>query len=118
MYQRRFLAIAFAIGVVIQCLHADTPATKPAAQVSIDNFAFTPAELTVNVGDQVTWVNHDDMPHNVVSTKPDKTLHSKAIDTDESFSFTFTSAGTYEYLCSIHPHMKARIIVKQPERKQ
>jgi amicyanin len=115
MYRALF-AIALAIAVGTTCLHAEPPATQPAtqpaAQVSIDNFSFAPAELTVHVGDTVTWTNHDDMPHTVVSIKPDRTLHSPSIDTDERFSFTFTKAGTYEYLCSIHPHMRGRVVVK------
>ena len=116
MYQKWFLATAVAMGVVIQCLHAEPPATQPAPQpttrVSIDNFSFSPAELTVHVGDTVTWTNHDDMPHTVVSIKPDRTLRSGSLDTDDSFSFTFTKAGTYDYLCSVHPHMKGKIVVK------
>jgi plastocyanin len=79
-------------------------------KVTIDNFTFAPAELTVSVGTTVTWDNHDDIPHSVV--EKNKLFRSKALDTDESYSFTFTSAGTYDYFCGLHPHMVGKIIVK------
>jgi amicyanin len=78
--------------------------------VTIDNFTFKPPELTVAVGTTVKWVNHDDIPHLVVSK--DKAFRSKALDTDESFSYTFTSAGTFDYFCGLHPHMVGKVIVK------
>lgn len=83
------------------------PATK---EVTIDNFSFGPMELTIPVGTQVTWVNKDDVPHVVMSV--DHKFKSKALDTDEKFSFTFPDAGTYEYFCSVHPKMTGKIIVK------
>jgi amicyanin len=78
--------------------------------VTIDNFTFTAPELTVAVGTTVKWVNHDDIPHNVVNK--DKLFRSKALDTDDSYSFTFANAGTYDYFCGLHPHMQGKIIVK------
>jgi amicyanin len=78
--------------------------------VTIDNFTFTAPELTVAVGPTVKWVNHDDIPHNVVDKN--KTFRSKALDTDDSYSFTFASAGTFDYFCGLHPHMVGKIIVK------
>ncbi len=86
---------------------------KPAAEtaVKIDNFIFSPVTLTVPVGSTVRWTNHDDIPHTVVSD--DKTsFKSKALDTDDSFSYTFTKPGTYLYFCSIHPKMTAKIVVQ------
>jgi plastocyanin len=84
---------------------------KPAAtSVSIDNFSFSPKEMTVAKGTTVTWVNRDDVPHTVVS--PDKKFRSKALDTDDEFSFTFTDTGTYSYFCSVHPVMTGKIIVR------
>lgn len=82
---------------------------KAAVTVTVDNFSFTPKELTVAAGTTITWVNHDDVPHTVVST--DKKFRSKALDTDDQFSFTFTDAGTYAYFCSVHPIMTGKIIV-------
>ena len=81
------------------------------SQVTIDNFSFTPPVLTVAAGTEVTWVNHDDIPHTVVSD--DKTtFKSRALDTDEKFSFTFAKPGTYTYFCSIHPKMTAKVVVQ------
>jgi plastocyanin len=86
------------------------PQQAATAEVKIDNFSFGPATLTVAPGTTVTWVNHDDIPHTVVST--DSAFKSKVLDTDEKFSFTFTKAGTYPYFCSIHPKMTATVVVK------
>ena len=84
-----------------------TPATM---EVGIDNFAFGPTDLTVAVGTTVTWTNRDDIPHTVVST--DKVFKSKVLDTDEKFSFTFSTPGTYPYFCSIHPKMTGKVVVQ------
>jgi plastocyanin len=80
------------------------------AAVKIDNFSFTPATITVPVGTTVRWTNRDDIPHTVVAD--DKTFKSKALDTDEQFTYTFTKPGTYNYFCSIHPKMTAVVVVK------
>jgi len=79
-------------------------------EVKIDNFVFGPAAVTVPVGTTVTWTNHDDIPHTVVSTE--KVFKSKVLDTDEKFSFTFTKAGEYPYFCSIHPKMTGKVVVQ------
>jgi plastocyanin len=79
------------------------------SMVTIDNFTFAPAQLTVKVGDTVTWKNHDDIPHTVVSAGK---FRSKAMDTDDSYSFTFTAPGDYKYFCSLHPHMTGTIKVE------
>jgi amicyanin len=92
---------------------AAAPSAAPQAatmEVKIDNFSFGPTELKVAVGTTVTWTNRDDIPHTVVSN--DKVFKSKVLDSDEKFSFTFTKAGTYEYFCSIHPHMTGRVVVE------
>jgi plastocyanin len=78
--------------------------------ITIDNFTFSPKELTIAVGTTVKWVNHDDIPHTIVEKKT--TFRSKALDTDDSYSFTFTSAGTFDYFCGLHPHMVGQVIVK------
>jgi len=92
-------------------LNATSMQTAPQTQkVAIDNFTFTPAELTIPAGSTVVWVNHDDVPHTVVSNA--KTFASKALDTDDQYSHVFATAGTYPYFCSVHPHMTGQIIVK------
>jgi len=87
---------------------ADKP---PHAEITIDNFSFGPQSLSVKAGTEVTWVNHDDIPHTIVSEDL-ITFRSRVLDTDESWSFTFTKPGTYTYFCSIHPKMTAKIVVQ------
>lgn len=85
-------------------------AKSSATQVHIDNFTFTPQTLTVERGTKVTWTNRDDVPHTVKSTE--KKFLSKTLDTDDTFSFTFTEPGTYDYFCTVHSHMTGKIVVK------
>ena len=77
------------------------PTDASKAEVVIDNFSFLPKEITVPVGTTVTWTNHDDVPH-VVASADDQFKKSGALDTDERFSHTFSTAGNYTYFCSIH----------------
>ena len=79
------------------------------AKVGIDNFAFTPETLTVKPGTTVVFENHDDIPHLVVAV--DGKYRSKAMDTNDKFSFTFDKPGEYAYFCGLHPHMKGKIVV-------
>ena len=88
-----------------QCLSPRAEDVK----VSIDNFTFNPQQLTVKAGTKVTFANHDDIPHTVVSLQNFK---SKVLDTEQKFSFTFTTPGTYKYFCSLHPHMTGTIVVE------
>ncbi len=106
------LALALTLGCAATAVAAQpAPATAAAGPtVNIDNFVFGPEALTVTVGTTVTWVNRDDIPHNVVAN--DKSFKSKVMDTDEKFSFTFTKPGEYGYFCGLHPHMTGKVIVK------
>jgi amicyanin len=81
-------------------------------EVKIDNFSFSPATLTIAAGTTVTWINRDDIPHTVVTSDDPKAFKSKALDTDDKFSFAFTKAGTYSYFCSIHPKMTGKVVVQ------
>lgn len=83
----------------------------PTKAVSIENFTFSPPTLTVRTGTIVTWTNKDDIPHGIASSN-NLFNRSKALDTNDSFSFTFTTPGTYQYFCYIHPHMVGRIVVE------
>jgi len=85
-------------------------AEAPANAVGIDNFTFNPQTLTVKAGTTITWTNRDDIPHTVAAAN--KAFKSKALDTDDEYSFTFTTPGTYEYFCSLHPHMTGTIVVE------
>jgi plastocyanin len=106
--QRKTLRSLIAAAAVLICL-GGVSAQAQELQVTIDNFTFSPAELKVKVGDTVTWTNHDDIPHTTVSAGK---FRSKTLDTDDKFSFTFTSAGDYKYFCSLHPHMTGMIKVE------
>jgi plastocyanin len=81
-------------------------------QVVIDNFTFNPPTVTIASGTKVTWVNHDDVPHTATSTAKPRQFHSGTLDTDEKYSYVFTTPGTYDYFCAVHPKMTGRIIVK------
>jgi len=82
-----------------------------AAAVSISNFTFDPKTLTVKAGTTITWTNKDDIPHGIAWTNNTFT-RSKALDTNDSASFTFTTPGTYQYFCYIHPNMVGTIVVE------
>ena len=82
-------------------------AKSSGAEVKVDNFTFSPDTLTVSVNSAVTWVNKDDIPH--VITSNDGLFKSKALDTDQKYSYTFTKTGTYPYYCSIHPKMVGKV---------
>ncbi|GAA4292430.1 cupredoxin family copper-binding protein [Mycobacterium paraffinicum] len=88
--------------------------TAPAApvsgnQVNIDGFAFAPATLTVPVGTTVTWTNRDEEPHTVAAS--DGSFHSPGMGTGATFTHTFSDAGTFDYVCSIHPMMRGSVVV-------
>jgi plastocyanin len=110
----RMLMIAFATGAALACalapLAAQTQGLERAGAVVIDNFVFSPERLVIKAGTTVTWSNRDDIPHTVAATG--RAFKSKAMDTDESFSFTFTTPGEYAYFCSLHPHMTGTIVVE------
>ncbi|HEV7991056.1 MAG TPA: plastocyanin/azurin family copper-binding protein [Gemmatimonadaceae bacterium] len=84
--------------------------TLGANAIGIDNFRFTPAVLTVAAGTKVEWINDDDVPHLIVSTKGDFT-QSPLLDTGQKFSATLSKPGTYGYFCSLHPMMQGKIVV-------
>ena len=85
-------------------------AKTPPVEVKIDNFSFSPATITIPAGTTVRWTNRDDIPHTVVSD--DQKFASKALDTDDQYSYTFTKPGTYGYFCSIHPKMTGKVVVQ------
>ena len=111
---RPIIAAAALGGVVSLVLGAGVLLAAPAdpsSTVSIDNFTFTPATLTVKAGSTVTWVNHDDIPHAIAATD-NAFAKSKALDTDDTYSVTLITPGTYKYFCYLHPHMVGLIVVE------
>lgn len=107
----------FVLALLLGCIslsgahasRADSEKAAPKYPVNIQDFSFQPARLSVPVGATVTWTNKDEEPHTVFSA--DTVFKSRALDTDENFSFTFKKAGTYKYFCSIHPRMVATVVV-------
>ena len=89
---------------------AVAPARAADISVKIANFTFDPPQITVKTGTTVVWSNDDDIPHTVTSTT--QAFKSAALDTNDKFSFTFTTPGSYQYFCSLHPHMTGTIVVE------
>jgi plastocyanin len=107
------IRVATALAVAAFTMAAVFPAASAQAAetlVQIDQFIFAPQRVSVKAGTTVTWVNDDDIPHVVVASN--KLFKSKTLDTNDKFSFTFTTPGTYEYFCSLHPHMTGTIVVE------
>ena len=111
----RAMIVAAALGAAAAPLLVATvlpiQAQNAPTAASIDNFTFTPQTVTVKTGTTVTWTNNDDIPHGIAWMKNAFTK-SKALDTDDSYSLTFTTPGTYAYFCYIHPHMTGTLVVE------
>jgi plastocyanin len=108
----RAIVMALLLGPVVGAAlalgaHAAAPDDT---MVTIDNFTFSPVPLTIAVGTTVKWINRDDIPHTVVENN--KSFRSKALDTDDSYTYTFATAGTFDYFCGLHPKMVGQVIVK------
>jgi plastocyanin len=97
----RYVAGKHSLAVVDSTL--ESPAAASVDVAKIDNFSFSPSPNSVKAGTKVTWINHDDIPHNVVAT--DKSFASAVLDTDQKFTHQFDTAGEYNYFCSLHPRM-------------
>jgi amicyanin len=106
-----WVAIALAAAVLAPAAIFPTAFVQAAeTEVNIDQFTFYPQRITVKAGTTVTWINEDDVPHTVASSS--KVFKSKALDTAGKFSFTFTTPGTYAYICSVHPYMTGAVVVE------
>jgi plastocyanin len=108
MTRVRFVAL---LGCAMLLAHS-AAASVPDAAVTIDNFTFTPAQITVAPGTRVVWTNRDDIPHTVVDAANPRAIKSPPLDTDDSYARVFDKAGTYTYFCSLHPHMTGSVIVR------
>jgi plastocyanin len=105
------MRIAFQRGLLLACLIVPVAAlSDTAAQLKIDNFKFGPEKLTVAKGTEVTWTNQDDIPHSILLTALG--VHSQVLDTDKAFTYKFDKAGTFSYVCGLHPFMHGQIVVK------
>ena len=104
-------------GLAFAFLAGAAPATQrkalqAAVVVTIENFRFSPAEVTVPAGTMVKWVNKDDVPHTATAKGKEPAFDSRTLDTDEGFSFEFKKPGVFNYYCKVHPHMTGKVIVK------
>ena len=104
------LPMALASVLILHPARARSESAQSPTQVSVDNFTFGPDTLTVPANSTVTWVNKDEVPHVIASN--DGVFKSKALDTDDNYSYTFTKPGTYSYYCSIHPKVVGKIVVQ------
>jgi plastocyanin len=98
-------------GSLLACLLLPAIARSgDSAQLKIDNFKFGPEKLTITKGTNVTWTNQDDIPHSIFLAALG--VRSKAMDTDNTFSYQFDKTGTFTYICGLHPFMHGQIVVK------
>lgn len=96
--------------IAIQPLAAAAHASEHATKVSIANFAFMPGDLTIAAGERIEWTNDDGAPHGLLFK--DGTAGAAMMLPGASFSRRFDKPGSYEYACSIHPYMTAKITVR------
>lgn len=91
-----------------------TPPSEPNS-INIENYTFVPASITVKKGTTITWTNKDQAEHNVVSDddSPGGGPNGPLLAKDETYSFTFDTAGTFKYHCQPHPYMKAEVVVTE-----
>ena len=97
----------FLAAVVAACAYRPAAADPQSHTVAIQDFAYKPDPVTVSVGDTVVFANHDPVGHTV--TAKDGSFDSKNIESGKSWSYTFSTAGTYAYFCSVHPSMQGTI---------
>ena len=97
--------------LAVVSLMLSMPVWAQDVNIGIREFMFEPKDLTVAVGTKVTWVNDDQIPHTVAETH--KVFRSGALDTNDSFSWVFTTPGEYDYFCALHPQMIGKIVVSQ-----
>jgi plastocyanin len=107
---RMYVVTALVVAALAAGALASQGAPAADAEVQIDQYAFLPQRVTVKARPTVTWTNDDDDSHTVASSS--KLFKSKALDTGDKFSFTFTTPGTYAYICSVHPYMTGAVVVE------
>jgi len=112
-YSRRSLGF---VGSLVALVPAGIAVTRAVgaeeATVTIDNFRFTPAQITVPVGAKVTWINNDGVRHLVVVATNPRAIKSWPLGTGERYGFTYATAGIYPYFCGLHPQMTGTVVVK------
>jgi plastocyanin len=106
--QRRAVLFAACAPALLLAVRA---ARAAEGAITIDNFTFAPATLTIPVGTKITWINNDDIPHVVISSERPPLFRSSVMDTEESYTMTFDKPGHYAYFCALHPHMQGTVVV-------
>jgi plastocyanin len=106
---RGLISAGFASFVIAALLLSRLALAGETSVVKIDNFSFGPDTINIPVGTTLTWQNGDDIPHSIVAE--DKSFRSKALDSDDQFSYIFSKPGEFVYFCGLHPFMKGRVIV-------
>jgi plastocyanin len=104
------LILSILISVIFLSGCTQQPVTPGENTVLIENLTFKPSRLTVENGTTVTWINNDAVDHTIV--EDNELFSSGTLMNGQNFSYTFTTSGTYNYFCSIHPDMRGKIIVQ------
>ncbi len=108
----RVMSSAFALSLLL-CIGV-SQAAPAEVQIKITKFKFEPAEVTVQPGTRIRWVNLDDTPHTVLSAQgQEKVIASKAMDTDDKYELVIGKEGDYSYFCTVHPFMTGIIHVRK-----
>ncbi|MGC0340236.1 plastocyanin/azurin family copper-binding protein [Streptomyces sp. SLBN-8D4] len=109
---RGLLRAAAALALLAVWLLPSGQASAAGYSVAMKGYAFSPASLSVPAGSTVTWTNYDTAPHDVKTTSGPLSIHSPMLNKGQSWSFTFATAGSYGYVCTVHPDMTAGITVR------
>jgi plastocyanin len=112
MRRRSIVLAAGLLASILLGRDAMSTAKPGESEVTIDNFSFTPAQLTVAPGTKVNWTNRDDIPHTITDAAAPRAFKSPPLDTGDGFSYVFQNSGTYHYFCSLHAHMTGTIVVQ------
>lgn len=107
---RRMRLTIVAMAALLLVSGSAARAQDAGTRIEIRAHGFGVPELAVPIGTTVTWINHDDDAHTVTSTT--NTFRSPGLDTDDTYSYTFTKPGTYEYFCTLHPLMTGKVVVR------
>jgi plastocyanin len=106
------VAVSIALLILLPtALFVSVPAFAANHTVVIDGVLFTPAALTVKFGDTITWVNKDPFPH--TATAQDRSFDSREIAANKRWKYTARKAGSFPYVCTLHPTMKGTLIVSR-----
>ena len=112
---RRLLCAVAALGLLTSLQTSDAAYGATAAQprkthtVTIEGTSFQPDRLTVSAGDTVVWINKDPFPHTATASGA---FDSRSIAPDKSWTFRAVKKGDFDYVCTLHPTMKARLTVQ------